>query len=144
MKDICVLIDTNIIVDVFLHREPFVKDSKKVIGLCKTNEVRGFVAAHSITDAFYLLRKEYTLIERRRAMLDVCRILTVVSLDESKLVCALKNEYFADFEDCLQAECAISVNADYIITRNPNDFAHSLIPAITPQEFLRGTTASNA
>jgi hypothetical protein len=33
-------------------------------------------------------------------------------------------------------ECAASINADYIITRNVIDFSASLIPAILPEDFL--------
>lgn len=42
----------------------------------------------------------------------------------------------ADFEYCLQDECAAQNHADYIITRNINDFLKSGIPAITPADFL--------
>jgi hypothetical protein len=33
-------------------------------------------------------------------------------------------------------ECAVSIYADYIITRNTKDFTASPIPAITPEDFL--------
>lgn len=43
----------------------------------------------------------------------------------------------ADFEDCLHDECAVQNSADYIITRNTDDFANSNIPAVTPADFLK-------
>ena len=43
---------------------------------------------------------------------------------------------FPDFEDCLQDECAAQSHADYIITRNTDDFSNSNVPAITPSDFL--------
>ena len=52
------------------------------------------------------------------------------------LLSALDNEYFSDFEDCLQEECAVAISADYIVTRNTKDFASSRVPAILPDEFL--------
>ena len=33
-------------------------------------------------------------------------------------------------------QCALSLRADYIVTRNVKDFAVSDIPAVTPEEFL--------
>jgi hypothetical protein len=60
----------------------------------------------------------------------------VVGVDKFRLIKALTNEDFDDIEDRLQVECAQAVNADYIITRNINDFTTSLIPAILPEEFL--------
>ena len=44
---------------------------------------------------------------------------------------------FRDFEDCLQAECAKAVGADYIITRNTADYEESTVPAVTPTELLK-------
>ena len=41
-----------------------------------------------------------------------------------------------DFEDCLQDRCAERNGADYIITRNAKDFNGSVVPAISPEEFL--------
>lgn len=49
---------------------------------------------------------------------------------------ALLRSDFIDFEDCLQDECAKQVFADYIITRNTDDFLTSEIPAISPTDFL--------
>lgn len=41
-----------------------------------------------------------------------------------------------DFEDCLVALCAKKVAADFIITRNANDFSRSSIRALTPKELF--------
>ena len=57
-------------------------------------------------------------------------------IDSFKIISALDNEDFSDFEDCLLEECAVAVSADYIVTRNTKDFASSRVPAILPDEFL--------
>lgn len=44
---------------------------------------------------------------------------------------------FKDIEDCLQAECAVDCIASYVVTRNIKDFSASIIPPITPDDFLR-------
>jgi predicted nucleic acid-binding protein len=85
---------------------------------------------------FYILRKEYSSKERRILLLDLCSIFAVVGIDKDKLVSGLKNEDFADFEDCLQMECAREFGVDYIVTRNTDDYKVSEIPAITPKEYL--------
>lgn len=54
---------------------------------------------------------------------------------------AIKMAEFKDFEDCLQDRCAKSVNAEYIITRNVEDFSKSEIPAMLPEDFLKLTSA---
>lgn len=129
------LIDANVILDVILNREPFYEYSKDVMVLCGEPEVEGCVAVHSIATIWYLLRKQTDQF-RRNSLLDVCNILTVVGKTHLKIIEAIKDLNFKDFEDCIQSKCAESAKADYIITRNVRDYVHSTIPAFTPREFL--------
>lgn len=137
MKNMAVLIDTNILLDVILKREPFFTFSNKIFSLCCSNVLSGKIAAHSITNIFYVARKNYTQSQLRTLLLSIFQFFDVISLDKEKLLSALNNSNFKDFEDCLQDECAHSINADYIITRNIRDFEGSKIPAITPEEYLK-------
>ena len=57
MKNITVLIDTNIFIDVLQDRIPFTDNSQAVIGLVTQKKIKGAVAAHSITNLWYILRK---------------------------------------------------------------------------------------
>lgn len=132
-----VLLDTNVILDQISLRQPFVNDSNRIINLCTDRQIEGFIAAHSVTNIFYILRHEMSLEERRKVLIGFCSLLTVVGIDKEKLVAALENEDFSDVEDCLQTECAKSCGADYIVTRNVKDFQNSVIPAIMPDEFLK-------
>lgn len=59
------------------------------------------------------------------------------ALNTEKIKSALENEAFEDFEDCLQEECAVEVMADYIVTRNPNDYKKSRIKVVEPGEFIK-------
>ena len=136
MKNIIVLIDTNIFIDVLQDRIPFTDNSQAVIGLVTQKKIKGAVAAHSITNLWYILRKTHSDEERRNYLLSLFELFDVVSIDKNRLVAALEKSDFKDFEDCLQDECACAINADYIITRNANDFESSMVKALTPEEFL--------
>lgn len=136
MKNITVLIDTNIFIDVLQDRIPFTDNSQAVIGLVTQKKIKGAVAAHSITNLWYILRKTHSDEERRNYILSLFEIFDVISIDKNRLVAALENSNFKDFEDCLQDECASDINADYIITRNTKDFESSMVKALTPEEFL--------
>ena len=136
MKNITVLIDTNIFIDVLQDRIPFTDNSQAVIGLVTQKKIKGAVAAHSITNLWYILRKTHSDEERRNYLLSLFEIFDVVSIDKNRLVAALENSNFKDFEDCLQDECACAINADYIITRNAKDFESSIVKALTPKEIL--------
>ena len=85
---------------------------------------------------FYILRKGYTHQERRRLIKNLCSIFRISELNLDKILSAIDNEDFTDFEDCLQEECAVNVMADYIVTRNPGDFARSRVKIIEPEEFI--------
>ena len=136
MKNITVLIDTNIFIDVLQDRIPFTDNSQAVIGLVTQKKIKGAVAAHSITNLWYILRKTHSDEERRNYLLSLFELFDVVSIDKNRLVAALEKSDFKDFEDCLQDECAYGINADYIITRNAKDFESSMVKALTPEEFL--------
>jgi predicted nucleic acid-binding protein len=94
------------------------------------------MAAHSITNIFYILRKKLSPEERKEILLSLCDILTVSGVDHAKLLEALQSNTVDDIEDCLQMNCAKAVGADYIITRDLEDFVQSPIPAISPENFL--------
>lgn len=55
-----ILIDTNVLLDYLLEREPFFEDAKKVISSCTEGNTKGCIAAHSISNMFFILRKDYT------------------------------------------------------------------------------------
>lgn len=132
-----ILIDTNIIIDALADREPYATDAKQIMKKCATREITGVLAAHSIPNLFYILRKEFSQEERRYLLKNLCKIFQVSELNEKRIIAALENEMFSDFEDGLQEECAVSSMADYLVTRNPSDFKHSRIKVILPNEFLR-------
>ena len=48
-----ILIDTNILLDYLLEREPFFEDAKDVILSCADGKVKGCIAAHSIPNMFF-------------------------------------------------------------------------------------------
>ena len=70
-------------------------------------------------------------------MLDILDLLQVAGTDHGSVRNALQREDFTDFEDCLQDECAKQIHADYIVTRNTNDFSTSDTPAIVPDDLLK-------
>ena len=128
------LIDTNVIMDVLVGREPFLQHSQYVVKLCTNRVIQGYIAAHTITNLFYILRKYYSPEESREILLGLLDIFSVVSVDEEKLRWALLNNQFKDVEDCLQMECGRAVNAAHIVTRNVKDFTGSSIPCLTPDK----------
>ena len=137
MKSMKILIDTNVIMDSLVGREPFFDDSDKILKLCSEHKIEGYVAGHTITNLFYLLRKHYSNNDSRNILLNLIEFLKVENIDIDKIKLALKNVDFKDIEDCLQVECGYSIQADFIITRDVKDFSLSKIKSLSPSEFLK-------
>ncbi|MDE6760398.1 MAG: PIN domain-containing protein, partial [Lachnospiraceae bacterium] len=75
--------------------------------------------------------------ERRRFIRNLCEIFRISDLNAEKIILAIDNEQFLDFEDCLQEECAVAETVDYIVTRNLADFKQSKVKVIEPDEFVK-------
>lgn len=144
-----ILVDTNIVIDAVSCREPYAENANRILEKCASREVTGFIAAHSISNLFYILRKNFSIEERKSLLKDLCTVFHISDLDEKKILSALDNKLFVDFEDCLQEECAAGIIADYIVTRNPKDYKYSRVKVIQPDELLallednRGNTDEN-
>lgn len=132
-----ILVDTNVILDVLLNREPYNNAAQTIIAKCANREVIGYIAAHSIPNLFYILRKNYSQGERRKFIRNLCDIFHISDLNVEKIISAIDNDGFADFEDCLQEECAVEVMADYIVTRNADDYKTSRVKVIGPDELIK-------
>ena len=131
-----ILIDTNVMLDFLTERESFFDNADKIMQMCKKKEIDGVIAAHSIMNAFYILRKNFSVQDRREMLRDYMKLVTVAGIDGISIDRALQREDFSDVEDCLQDECALNCGADYIVTRNIGDYEHSKVKSITPDDFL--------
>ena len=130
-----ILIDTNVRIDFLITREPFYKTASEIIERCADGRLSGYIAFHSISNLWYILRK-VPEDKRREWMKDICSILRVAGASHEEVLRAIERKEFKDFEDCLQDRCAKGVKAQYIVTRNTKDFLGSEVPAVLPEEFL--------
>ena len=62
--------------------------------------------------------------------------LSVAGTTHDEVVNAIDAADFKDFEDCIQTKCAKTAQADYIITRNPDDFKLSEVAVLTPKVLI--------
>ena len=131
-----ILVDSNVLVDYISIRVPYYSHAYEIFKLCADKKVRGAVAVHSVSNLFFILRKEMDIPTRRAVIKNMLMVFDVAGFDKNNAIHALENEDFKDFEDCLQEECAVSFGAEYIVTRNVKDFKNSRIQAVTPEEFL--------
>ena len=131
-----VLINTNVLLDRILTREPYSQSAGEILDLCAKKVIEGFIAVNSLLDIFYITRRDISERNRRKLLLSLREVLSVVGVEDLKIEEALRYSAFSDLEDCIQYLCAKEIKADYIITRNVKDFSRSDITVITPDEFL--------
>ncbi len=128
-----VLIDTNIILDWLMCREPFHDDSRLVMKECMFGDLKGYISAHTLTDLFYILRKDFDVEKRKDLLLLLCERLRVIPENADMIMTVLNRPEWPDLEDGLQMQCAKEKELDYIVTRNIKDFVKSPVPAIAPE-----------
>lgn len=137
MKNMDVLIDTNILLNYITNREDaYLEPSVKIVELCAEGILNGYIAFHTLSTLWYVLRKRDDK-ERRSILKDICKIFTVASASQAEILDAIERDFFQDFEDCLQDKCAKEAGAEYIITCNEKDYCSSEIPAVNPDDFLK-------
>ena len=130
------LIDTNVVLDVLLRREPFFRTAAEVLNLTQRDEVREYVSASAITDIYYIANKQ---MKDRDAVRDLLKrllmIVSVAAVSKWEIQNAL-NLAWGDFEDSVQYSVALLNEMDGIVTRNPSDYQDANIRIWLPEQAL--------
>ena len=130
------MIDTNILLDVLLDREPWNEQAKAVLSLCENRQVQGFVSASAVTDIFYITRRALGSIEDTyRVISSILSIVKILTVTNDDVINAFQVKA-KDFEDCLMATCARSNKCAAIVTRNKKDFLSFGVTLYSPEELL--------
>ncbi len=130
-----VVVDINVMLDVFLRRQPHYMASAAVMSAVASGTLQGVCPAHALTTLYYLASKFGSRGDAESAVDEVLQNFEIVSLDKAgwKRVRGLP---MTDFEDAAIALSAEENGAAFVITRNEADFVNSPVPAINPASFL--------
>jgi len=132
-----VLLDTNVVMDIVEEREPFYKNSIAVLKLISAINANCYFSASSAKDIFYLVKRHTGDLNRaKNAVVLISKFAIFCDTTKEDIQTALLSD-IVDFEDAILVASAIRDNLDFVITRNVNDFENSIIPAITPTDFLK-------
>ena len=127
------LLDTNVYIDYLGGREPFAKPARKLVAAGFFGDVRLWVPAQSVTDAFFVLRKFKSSRSIQNAMGNSFKMINVVDVTARDATRAVDLQW-DDLEDCLIALSAQKANADYLVTRDAKGFKRSAVPTATPNQ----------
>ena len=130
------LIDTNVVLDVLLQREPSCRTATAVLNLTQRDDVREYVSASAITDIYYIANKQ---MKDRDAVRDLLKrllmVVSVAAVSEREIQNAL-NLAWGDFEDSVQYSVALMNEMDGIVTRNPSDYQEANMRIWLPEQVL--------
>ncbi|MBN8852272.1 MAG: hypothetical protein BGO55_00810 [Sphingobacteriales bacterium 50-39] len=129
-------IDTDVILDFMIAREPFAMDAARIFTLSEKKQISICTTGLVFSNAYYVLRKlgpHKKVIEK---LTQLARLVDIIGLSKAAVNQALESE-FGDFEDALQYYAALSGNVKIIITRNTKDYKYSELAVLTPDQYLK-------
>ena len=130
-----IFLDTNVILDYLLEREPFYYDALKLWAACEEGTVEGYVSALTVNNVHYIahrLKSETTAMIAVRGILSV---FNVVPLDKELMKLAA-DFHDRDYEDDIQLQSAIRSGCTHLFTRDPTHFHTKALAIVPPSSFL--------
>lgn len=132
-----ILIDTNIVLDFLLQREPFFQDTELLFQEINVGQVVGYVTATTLTDIFYISpRHTRSVKQARQAVSETLTVMVICPIDRAVLESAF-NSGLSDFEDAVQIFSAVTQGLDAIVTRDVQGFVSSPVPVLSVQDSLQ-------
>ena len=130
-----ILIDTDVLVDTALAREPYVVDSRAFLDSAQASPEEACVAWHTVSNFHYVVSREQGDTDTRAFILELLEWADIASASADLVRFAASLE-MTDFEDALQVAAARACDARVIVTRNLRDYDRSPIRALSPREAL--------
>jgi predicted nucleic acid-binding protein len=130
-----VLIDTNLVLDLLLNREPFVLNAVKVFKQAEKGHIEAYLTANSVTDIVNILRKAYSGDQIREHLQNMFGFIKIMNVTASDIFGAFKLD-MPDYEDALLVQCAKAGGVDFIVTRNKKDFQDCPVECLSLEEWV--------
>jgi predicted nucleic acid-binding protein len=131
-----VLIDTNILLDFLLQREPFFQNADLLFQAIDSDRILGYVTATTLTDIYYIARRHTGSVEQaRQAILETLTAMAICPVNRAVLESAFSSG-LTDFEDAVQIACAVAQGLNAVVTRD-TDFSSTLISVLTVEEVMQ-------
>ena len=123
-------IDTDVLLDVLLAREPHLSASSVLLDWASAHPGKAAVSWHGLANVHYLCEGG-----AEDFIHDLLHFCEVPATGTSDMLLALDMD-FKDLEDALQTAAALKFNAQLIVTRNVRDYRKAGIAVKTPADVL--------
>jgi len=131
-----VLLDTNIVLDYILKREPFFKSANTIFRWSYEQKITSYISASALTDIYYLVKQARDKVVAINFITDLVQFIQIAAVDKSVIISALMSD-FTDFEDAVQNAAAKNIGITHIITRNIKDYKKSSLIIQSPDIFVK-------
>jgi predicted nucleic acid-binding protein len=128
-------IDSDIILDLVLKREPFFNDSQRLLSLIERNYFSGFTSSLILANCYYIITGNKDKKTALKTISKLRSVLNVLPFTDKEIGESL-NSSIADFEDGVQYFIALNNGINTLITRNISDYKGLDINVLTPKDFL--------
>lgn len=125
------LLDSDVLLDVLLGRDPYFADSAKVLDWAEQHPGSCAVSWHSLANIHYLSKDG-----ARDFIRDLLGFCVIPSVGTDQFMEALEMP-FEDLEDAMQVSTAMVFAAQMICTRNVRDYQRSIIPVLPPEKLWK-------
>lgn len=130
-----IFVDTNILLDVFLAREPFYKTAQMLWAVLLKRDVKAAISAISVNNCFFIINKLAGSEKAYIAIDALSDFFSIIDLDAGILNRA-RRARFTDFEDAVQYFSAKKFAAQAIISRDPQGFEKDDMAVMDAAQFL--------
>jgi len=131
-----IFVDSDILLDLLLKRDPFVIYSRALLADHTQKLVDIYTSTLILANVHYVISKQ---LNKNGALISIkylMGLVKVLSFEEAQIKAAI-NAGHIDFEDSIQYYIARQNNCDLIISRNTKHYKGLDIPVLTAEEFLR-------
>lgn len=123
--------------DYLAARAPFDIAAKEIMQRAENAQLELYTSTLSFCNIAYILRKLAPGTDVPAVLRKLSALVVLTPVDGAVMSDALQST-FKDFEDAVQHYSAVHFGGvTHLVTRNVADFAHSLIPVFTPEEYLQ-------
>ncbi len=129
-------IDTDVILDLFVKREPHHRQALRFFSYIKKNSLSGCTSPVVLANTYYILAKLRTTKYAKEKIRKLRNIIGIASVSEATIDAALHSSQ-KDFEDSIQYHCALDNKIKFLVTRNTRDYPKVPIHILLPTEYMK-------
>ena len=131
-----IFIDSDVILDLLIKREPHYLFAAKLFSLIEQFKINAYTSPLIIANIYYILSK---VKNKKWAMEKIRKITTFFEIApmDNQIVSLALDSQFKDFEDSLQYYTAKKQGIPILITRNKKDYPVKDITICSAEEYLK-------